>query len=103
MPFDLGTLPNKDSSEAIDINDAGTVVGYSYIFAPNDPINQNQNPRAFVWRNGTMTDLNNLLPANSGWELTVAWGINNNGQIVGSGNFNGQYKAYILTPVTVIN
>ncbi len=100
---DLSTLPGKDSSDAFDINDAGTVIGYSYIFAPNDPINQNQNPRAFVWRNGTMTDLNNLLPANSGWELTSAWGINNNGQIVGSGQFNGQQRAYLLTPVTVIN
>lgn len=104
---DLGTLANKDSSEAYDINDAGTVVGMSYTYNPNPDYSKGEdeykNPRAFVWKDGTMSDLNNLLPANSGWEVTSASGINNNGQIVGTGTFNGQQRAYLLIPVTVIN
>ena len=33
-----------------------------------------------LWRNGIMTNLNNLLPAGTGWELGAAYGINNKGQ-----------------------
>ena len=45
--------------------------------------------RAFLY-NGTNTiDLNSLLPANSGWTLTEAWDINNKGQILGAGVYNG--------------
>src|SRR3954471_13128281 len=37
-----------------------------------------------------MTDLNTLLPANSGWVLTATSGINDSQQIVGWGTHNGQ-------------
>jgi probable HAF family extracellular repeat protein len=43
-----------------------------------------------------MTDLNSLLPADSGWELSGAVAINDSGQIVGSGIINGQTHAYLL-------
>jgi probable HAF family extracellular repeat protein len=45
-----------------------------------------------------MKDLNTLIPANSGWFLQEARGINDAGQIVGSGWNNGQYRAFVLTP-----
>jgi probable HAF family extracellular repeat protein len=83
------------TSEAIDINQVGTVVGYSS--------SSSGTVQAFVWRNGIMRNLNNLLPLNSGWELTVASGINDKGQIVGHGKFNGQDRGFLLTPVTVSN
>jgi probable HAF family extracellular repeat protein len=55
---------------------------------------------AALFRNGTMIDLNPLLPAGSGWELTEARGINDSGQIVGYGTFAGQYpRAFLLRPV----
>jgi probable HAF family extracellular repeat protein len=41
-----------------------------------------------------MTDLNTLLPPNSGWVLTEADGINDSQQIVGQGTINGQHHAY---------
>lgn len=92
---DLGTLDGNDT-QASDINNRGTVVGYSF--------NSYYTPiHAFVWRNGRMRDLNSLLPANSGWELTAAYGINDRGQIVGKGKKDGQTKAYLLTPTWVTN
>jgi hypothetical protein len=48
------------------------------------------NERATPWSGGNgPIDLNTLLPANSGWVLNVARGINNKGQIVGTGTING--------------
>ena len=95
---DLGTL-GGNATLATDINNRGTVVGYS--FTVN---NYNEIPvHAFVWRNGIMRDLNSRLPADSGWELNTAYGINNRGQIVGSGQKNGQTRAFLLTPTWVTN
>jgi hypothetical protein len=45
-----------------------------------------------------MTDLGTKIPANSGWTLLVAGGINNGGQINGWGIHNGNYRAFLLTP-----
>jgi probable HAF family extracellular repeat protein len=85
---DLGTL--GEGSNAIDINDSGQVVGTSYL--------ANWVEHAFLWENGQMKDLNTLIPADSGWVLGQAQGINQRGQIVGRGVFNGQVHAYLLTP-----
>jgi probable HAF family extracellular repeat protein len=90
----LGNL-GYQYSEAYDVNTLGTVVGFSSI--------SSNTLHAFRWGNGKMRDLNNFLLPNSGWELQVACGINNKGQIVGIGTFNGQSKGFLLTPVTVSN
>jgi probable HAF family extracellular repeat protein len=74
---DLRTLPGDSMSLALGINDKGEVVGAS--------LDANFSPRAFVWENGVMTDLNALIPASSGLYLLLADSINSNGEIVGSG------------------
>ena len=43
-------------------------------------------------------DLNGLLTGAPGWTLTNAYGINDVGQIVGSGNYLGQQHAFLLNP-----
>ena len=57
--LDLGTLPGDVNSAALGINDRGEMVGAS--FGAAGPINGN--PRAFLWKDGGMTDLNDLIPA----------------------------------------
>ena len=58
---------------------------------------------AFLYREGTLTDLNNLIDPASGWTLLRANGINNNGQIAGTGkNPLGQDHALLLTPRPVL-
>jgi probable HAF family extracellular repeat protein len=92
---DLGTIMGYNRTRPIDINDAGTIVGFSFN-GYNIP-----DGHAFVGNKIRIRDLNSLLPANSGWVLNVALGINNNGQIVGGGTLNGQRRAFLLTPVRV--
>jgi probable HAF family extracellular repeat protein len=83
---DLGTLSGDASSLALGINDGGVVVGASF--------DEDFNERAILWRNGTMTDLNTLVPANSPLYLLQAESINSNGEIIGlaidgAGNLHG--------------
>jgi probable HAF family extracellular repeat protein len=51
---------------------------------------------AFLYEKGMMININSLLPANSGWDLQTANGINNLGQIVGDGLYDGQEMGYVL-------
>jgi probable HAF family extracellular repeat protein len=87
----LGTLSGDAS--AYGINDSGQVVGTSQVFDPNYYVTD-----AFVWQNGTMSDLNDLIAGGSGWTLGFASAINNAGQIVGEGTLNGGNRAFLLTP-----
>jgi probable HAF family extracellular repeat protein len=73
------------------INDSGEVVGEMSV--PNAI-----RYHAFLFSGGVMHDLNNLIPANSGWELNTARGINSVGQIVGDGMNATERHAFLLTP-----
>src|SRR5262249_53059709 len=55
---------------------------------------------AFVSDGSVMQDLNALIPAGSGWILTVARDVNDSGQIVGVGVHNGLSRGYRLDPIT---
>ncbi len=82
---DLGTIGSDAISEALGINQQSQIVGVSYAagFA---------NPRAFIYENGAMTDLNSLAP-NSPLYLQVAQEINDSGVIVGQGCVPGNCSA----------
>lgn len=91
--INIGKLPGYTrNSAAGGINDQGQVVGYSS--------DNGNNPHAFIWENGTLTDLNNLIPTDSGWELKGAADINELGQIVGYGTLDGETRAFVLTPIS---
>lgn len=90
--LDLGTLPGQPSSEARGINRSGQVVGFT-------SSGQNTNYRAFLYSDGIMKDLNELIEVNSGWSLWFAQAINDRGQITGYGSNNGATHAFLLTPV----
>jgi uncharacterized membrane protein len=64
------------TSSANDVNAAGSVVGSMQL---------NVGHRAFLATSGRVFDLNDLVPAASGWVLEDALSINDAGQIVGSG------------------
>lgn len=89
----LGTLPEHYASEARDINNKGVIVGWSSPRPTPD-----YHPRAFIYSNGRIQDLNDVIARDSGWELLEAKGINDAGQIVGKGIFDGKRRAFLLTP-----
>jgi probable HAF family extracellular repeat protein len=70
---DLGTLGGVQS-EALAIDDSGRVVGWARVGGAQP------GPRhAFLWQNGVMNDLDTLLAG----EESIAYAINDSGQVVG--------------------
>ena len=98
---DLGTL-NNGGSYPTAINSHGDVVGYSPFDTNSEPYVRED---AFLYTAaGGMVDLNSLIGADSNWHLEFAMGINDAGQITGTGihylpNFGATTAAFILTPV----
>jgi len=85
----LGTLPGYQTSFAHAVNNSGLIVGEGF-----DGYGDHH---ALMWQNGKIVDLNTLLPANSGWVVEDATGIDDQGQIVGYGLYNGVQTAFELT------
>ncbi len=104
---DVGVLPGFDWSIGRGINASGDVVGYAatgelhYYY-----LNATGDDRAFLYRNGTLHDLNSLIDPASGWVLRGATDINDSGQIVAWGTLDGHehlgtpfVHLLLLTPV----
>ena len=67
-------FPNANSfSDAFGMNSSGQIVG-------------NSGGQAALWKDGKVTNLNTVIPANSGWTLDSATAINDQGWIVGTGS-----------------
>ncbi len=90
-----GTETTKIGSpemSVVALNDSDQAVG---AFGPNPFA-----PHAFLWdeKRGRV-QLDNAIPANSGWKLERALGINNRGEIVGLGDFRHEENAgFLLVP-----
>lgn len=124
---DLGTLGGSQSA-AFAVNNLGQVVGWAHTASEAthvflyqngamtdlgafglDPVADAINNHgvivgesgngAWIWSSGTFQNLNNLVPAGSGFTLDDATAINDNGQIVADGhNAQGQEHAFLLRP-----
>jgi probable HAF family extracellular repeat protein len=79
--MDLGVLPGDLVGAGLYMNNRGEIVGAS-VSAPGPATGD---PRAFLWKQGSMMDLNDLVPADSPLYLLTAFGINDEGDIVGFG------------------
>jgi uncharacterized membrane protein len=83
-------LFSTGSSAALGINNAGQVVGWFEAGGAR---------RAFVAERDLVIDLNDQLPAGSGWVLQSASAINDKGQIAGVGLRQGQTALFRLEPL----
>jgi len=112
MACGFSNLPNGESRAALyasgEVVDLGTLGGTSSQcllgannrqFVGSSTIQGDAENHAFVTVDGVMTDLNPQIPADSGWVLNYAYGINERGQIVGGGHRNGvvPIRAFLLS------
>lgn len=89
------TPQGAESAIGLDINARGQVVGIIETRAPDGQ------SRAFVYTDGRAYNLNNFLrPADAAnWYLREAVGINDRGEIIGTGIVNGEAHIFLATPV----
>ena len=78
---DLTGLPGGTGFIAAALNDKDQAVGNGSMYS-----------------NGTLQTLASLLPVSTGWSNLNATGINDSGQIVGQGTYDGQQLAFLMTP-----
>lgn len=95
-----GTLLRASRSSAFyDVNNAGSAVGMV-------KLSSTRMSAAIFTEDGGLIDLQTKLPEDSRWVLTSASAINDHGQIVGNGTFNGLNRAFRLDlvpePATVL-
>lgn len=91
----LGVIGDDQCSYSAAINASEQVVGSSISSCTADE----PTFRAFLWEDGVMLDLNNLIPTGSPLYLQVVQTINDRGEIAGQGaDSSGNNHAFLLIP-----
>lgn len=84
----VGSDLTAEGSRANGINNRSIVVGHYRL---------DGQLRAFLWsEKWGFVDLNDLLPPDSNWEFSVAWDINDHGQIIGNGLYSGKGRNFLI-------
>ena len=93
---DIGTVGSDFSSIPTAINNRGQVTGAS--------CDDQGNCRAFLWQNNVMTDLNTLIPTDSGLYLVFPFVMNDAGEIAGLAivTSTGDSHAFLAIPEKVV-
>jgi len=84
-------FPTDGTVSATAINDLGQVVGTIDNASDWDG-------EGFLWEDGAVTALLELLPDNTDWESVNPRDINDAGQIVGVGEIDGDTRGFVMTP-----
>lgn len=88
----FGKIDNTTSMAITGINDTGFVTGNAGF----------SNFTPFLWTgSGSIKYLSDLISPTSGWTLMSSSGINDQGQLVGYGMYQGSIHGYMLTPMAV--
>ena len=88
---DLGVLPDHLRSGASDMNDAGQIVGQSWDVAGTNI------RHGFIWQNGLMHNLNDLIAPEEDVTVSIALAINNAGEITAQESGTGD--TVLLRPI----
>jgi probable HAF family extracellular repeat protein len=92
---DIGVAGDDQCSYAAAINVRGQVVGSSIPVCNGD----SSTFRAILWEDGSIFDLNTLVPSGSALYLQVIQSINDRGEIAGTGaDGSGNQHAFLLIP-----
>jgi probable HAF family extracellular repeat protein len=77
-----------------DINGKREAIGYGAL-----PFGAGQVALYWSESTGNLVDLNTMLSESSGWTLAMATAINEQGQIIGWGGYNGEFAMFRLDPI----
>lgn len=83
--------PSGSYSEAVGINAEGWVVG---------GVTEGTHSYAALWVGDSLVDLNTRIDGEAGWHLSGAMDINDRGEILCTGMFNGAFAAVVLKPAS---
>ncbi|MBL9141775.1 MAG: hypothetical protein JNK53_07910, partial [Phycisphaerae bacterium] len=86
---DLGSLGTSPSSSAEAI-------------APDGRIGGNSGDAAVLFQDGSVVDLNTLIPPGTGWQLTHVTAFGDGGRILGRGRLHGIPRGFVLEPAAAI-
>ena len=95
---ELGPMPGF-SLRGVALNNKGQIVGNATKINKTGIYPHTDITFPFLWQSGLLYDLNSLT-RHPGWTLNHVSGLNNKGQIVGTGIFNGHLRVFLLTPIT---
>jgi probable HAF family extracellular repeat protein len=96
---DLGVIDQDLCSFASSINSKSQVVGASQAGTPENGCTFDNTTTAFLWQNGSIFDLNTLIPPGASLHLQWAQSINDRGEIAGSGlDAAGNVHDFLLIP-----
>ena len=85
------------------VNQPGRQVNLSAINDNGEAVGHDGLQTALVWdQTNGLRDLNTLIDQQSGWNLTSARDINNNGWIIGQGSLNGVLTTYLAKPTDAV-
>lgn len=87
----LANLAGYDCSTVWSLNNSTVAVG-------NVSSSTGGASRACIWEGRSVADLNDLIADDSGWTLSSARDINDQGQIIGTGVLGGRSHEFLLTP-----
>ena len=104
----LGALPGDGEGCIIALNDNSQIIGFTDKIAIGWPVTDQRqvqseevregNSQPFLYSGGSLYNLNDLLPANSGWQIDQPVALNNAGQIIGYGTYHGADHYFLLSP-----
>ena len=88
---DLGSLTDYPNLTEAHLNNQGDVVGQAETVLGTQQC-------AFLYSHGKLIDLNHAISPTLHWSLEEANGINDSGVIVGTGEWEGKDRAFLITP-----
>jgi probable HAF family extracellular repeat protein len=99
--YDLGLPKGAQCATAKQINANGEVVGQSFLGVTSISFDfcSSSATGAFIWKNGSIKDLQSLLVPGSGITLDDSFNINEGGEILATGFLdNGDHRVVLLIP-----
>ena len=90
--YDILQAGNDTTNVMITINNSGQVIYLSDFNTFENPFSYDY----YLWDKGQTQKIQDLLPADSGWTDLLPYGLNDRGDIVGSGFANGISQAFLL-------